>query len=42
MVEFAYNNPVYPSIGKARAEVIYVKPFPFPIFHAKDEGFAID
>ena len=40
LVEFAYNNTVHSSIGKAPFEIIYGKVILPPILRTKDEIFA--
>ena len=42
LVEFAYNNTVHSSTGKAPFEVIYGKVIVPPILRTKDEIFAAD
>ena len=42
LVEFAYNNTVHSSTGKAPFEVIYRKVIVLPILRTKDEIFAAD
>ena len=42
LVEFAYNNTVHSSTGKAPFEIIYGKVILPPILRTKDEIFAAD
>ena len=42
LVEFAYNNTVHSSTGKAPFEVIYGKVIVPPILRTKDQLFAAD
>ena len=41
-MEFAFNNKVHSSIGKAPFEIIYGKVILPPILETKDEIFAVD